>query len=247
MGTEAPRSYSGGMVELVAAGDGLVSLNTQLLMGARHEILGFSLPPLSPYDEAFIEFKLAILGRGVRGRVIYDPESLETPGILRFIEATRPAGEEPRMAAELPMPLLIVDRRVAFVPAHSDKRGIAHDYLVVHPCSLLDALVVTFESAWERAAPFEPGGNSTGAPTTTDKLGFSADENRVLALLGAGMQDASIALQLGLTPRTVQRHVRHVIQVLGTRTRFQTGLEAGRRGLLGHEPQPSAQLPAKVD
>lgn len=233
-GSEAPSGTPTEVVEVLERGEGVPIRNYQLLMGARREILGFSVPPTEPPDDQFIKFKLDILSRGVKARVVYTPEVLEEPESLRFIEALRPAGEEPRMAAQLPMPLLIVDRRFGFVPLHPERRGITHDHLVVHRSSLLESLVALFESVWDRAVPFEPGAQPPEVANVDDKPRLSPDEQRVLALLGAGMQDASIAHQLGIGPRTAQRHVRQIMDLLGTRTRFQTGMEACRQGLLGH-------------
>jgi len=232
-GSERPRQDSAEMVEVIAGGEGVSIRNYQLMMGAERELLGFSVGPLEVPDESFVNFKLDILRRGVKGKVIYSPDALNSPGVLNFIEAVRLAGEEPRIAERLPMFLLIVDRRVAFLPARPDQPGRDNDCLVVHPSSLLDLLLAQFDSTWERSARFDSGATTVDTSAEPDDTELSADERRILALLGSGMHDVSIATQLGMGQRTVQRQVRHMMEVLGTRTRFQTGLEAGRLGLLG--------------
>lgn len=237
VGKEALRADTTEIVEVVARGEGVSIRNYQLLMGAQQEVLGFSVPPLDKPDDRFIQFKLDLLGRGVTAKAIYTPEVLEAPERLRFIEAVRPAGEESRLAAQLPMFLLIVDRRVAFLPAEPDKSSIDDDFLVVHPSSLLNSLIALFESVWERASPLDLGPSSVFDPASEGDAPLTAEESRVLALLGAGMQDPTIAAQLGMGPRTVQRHVRHIMDALGTRTRFQTGVEANRRGWLSSGSQ----------
>jgi len=240
-GNESPRGRAGEMVELVTGGDALESLNTQLLMGAQREILAFSPPPLNVPDDGFTKMKLGVLRRGVKIRVIYTPDALELPGMVGFIEAVRHDGEETRVAPELPMWLLIVDRQVAFLPAFDDGVDIDHDHVLVRPSALLSALIALFERVWTQSVPFEPTRAGTQSETAGDPVDFSADESRVLALLGAGLQDAAIAHQLTMGHRTVQRHVRHIMEVLDTRTRFQTGIEAHRRGLVGSSPA-SAQI-----
>jgi len=85
--------------------------------------------------------------------------------------------------------------------------GVANDYLVVHPSSLLKSLLALYHTVWERSIPFgDPAGpinDPAEAPTGVDAL--SDEERQVLGLLGAGMQDAAIATHLGLGTRTVQR------------------------------------------
>lgn len=50
-------------------------------------------------------------------------------------------------------------------------------------------------------------------------LGLSDREAEVAALAGEGLTDAEIAAQLYLSPRTVQKHLQHVFDKLGVRTR----------------------------
>jgi len=242
-GSEVSGVSSSEILEVISGDEAVASRNYQLLMGAQHEVLGFAVPPLDSPDERFTNFKLEMLGRGVKARVIYTPKALEVPGMMTFIETLRPFGEEPRVAAQLPMYLLIVDRDTAFMPARLDGAGQQHDHLVVHPGALLDLLLAQFESAWQRAAPFErnaavPANDHLAAGQ--DELVLSTEESRVLALLGAGMHDAAIAAQLGIGARSVQRHIRRVQDLLGTSSRFQTGMEAGRRGLVGQSRDPAA-------
>ena len=52
----------------------------------------------------------------------------------------------------------------------------------------------------------------------------------MLALFGAGLREGAIARQLGIVPRTVERRMSRIMDWLGTQTRFQTALEATRRG-----------------
>ena len=54
----------------------------------------------------------------------------------------------------------------------------------------------------------------------------------VLRLMAAGMPDAAIARQTGFSQRTVERRVRHLMERLGARTRFQAGVQAVHRGWL---------------
>ena len=53
-------------------------------------------------------------------------------------------------------------------------------------------------------------------------------------LLAGGATDETIARQLGLSTRTVERRVRAMLDQLGAETRFQAGVQAARRA--GSEP-----------
>jgi DNA-binding NarL/FixJ family response regulator len=52
----------------------------------------------------------------------------------------------------------------------------------------------------------------------------------VLELLALGAKDEVIARHLGVSLRTARRRVADLFDELGAATRFQAGVEAGRRG-----------------
>ncbi|MFE3902834.1 helix-turn-helix transcriptional regulator [Streptomyces sp. NPDC059153] len=55
---------------------------------------------------------------------------------------------------------------------------------------------------------------------------------QLLSYLSAGLTDESIARELGVSYRTVTRRIARLQEMLGARTRFQLGVQAGRRGWL---------------
>ncbi|MEV6038785.1 helix-turn-helix domain-containing protein [Nonomuraea sp. NPDC052116] len=61
---------------------------------------------------------------------------------------------------------------------------------------------------------------------------LSLEDRRLLALLAAGLKDDAIARQLGTSPRTLRRRLRHLLDELNAETRFQAGAQASRRGLV---------------
>lgn len=99
--------------------------------------------------------------------------------------------------------------------------------LLVHPSGLLDALVALFESEWERATPVRVEHDRVRHPpeVTVTEL-----DTRFLSLLLAGLTDQATAVQLGLSIRTVQRRVRHLMDLAGVQTRLQLGWHAARNG-----------------
>jgi hypothetical protein len=101
--------------------------------------------------------------------------------------------------------------------------------LVIHASGLLDSLSGLFESVWREATPLVLGGlrfdTVVEAPTGPD-----TDDLRVLSLLLGGFTDASIATQLDVGLRTVQRRVQGLMQLAGVSTRLQLGWHASEKG-----------------
>ncbi|MGW0198968.1 helix-turn-helix domain-containing protein [Nonomuraea sp. NPDC003201] len=85
------------------------------------------------------------------------------------------------------------------------------------------------------AGALGPGAStlSPGASTLSPAAGaLSLEDRRLLALLAAGLKDDAIARQLGTSPRTLRRRLRHLLDELNAETRFQAGAQASRRGLV---------------
>ncbi|MEV4440995.1 helix-turn-helix transcriptional regulator [Streptomyces sp. NPDC049577] len=125
-----------------------------------------------------------------------------------------------RLVDRIPAELVIADRRSALLPLASGADGSAA--LVVHPGALLDSLVDLFEDVWHEGRPLRPAVPASQGPDATDL--------EILSLLLAGLTDTSVARQLGLGLRTVQRRVRRMMELAGVTTRLQLGWHAAERG-----------------
>lgn len=66
-----------------------------------------------------------------------------------------------------------------------------------------------------------------------DKTELTERQLEVLTLLGAGMKAQAIAHRLGLSPRTVGKHLERIYRRLGAGDRLTAVLRAQHRGLLG--------------
>jgi sugar-specific transcriptional regulator TrmB/DNA-binding CsgD family transcriptional regulator len=212
------------LVELVTGVDEIAGRSIEVYQSAQREVLAFERPPYAvPRDFDEVATEAPILERGVSLRVIYSAEALEADGKLDIVRALVALGEQARTLPDLPLKLVIVDRRVARVSLTTDAYA-TEMVAVIHTSGLLDALVALFEAYWQRAHP-------VGA-TVTEPVELSADEARVLGMLGAGFKDESIARHLGASMRTTGRRVSSIMDVLGASTRFQAGAQAVRRGWL---------------
>ena len=131
-----------------------------------------------------------------------------------------PNGEDVRLLPDLPLKLIIADRRAALVPL--DETGLGGALLVRSPV-LIGAFVCLFELLWERATPYR---------STTDTGPLTPQEQRIVQLLAAGLTDEAIARQTNAAIRTVRRHITSIVDKLQVETRFAAGVQAAQRGWL---------------
>lgn len=212
------------VVEIVRGGTAIRERYQQLQRAARKEVLTFDRPPyVSPVGVN--ELELAYLARGVSNRSVYDAKALEVPGQHEWLGTAVAAGEQARVFPGLPIKLVVADRKAALVPLRMQERAVEMIGLLIGESALLDALIMLFESVWDRAVPVDGAIAGTAPPTGE----IHGDDARLVALLASGLTDDGIARQLKISPRTVRRRVAAVMERLDARTRFQAGVQANRR------------------
>ncbi|TDD56949.1 TrmB family transcriptional regulator [Nonomuraea terrae] len=172
--------------------------------------------------------ELEALGRGVGYRVIYERALLEEPGMVANVAYGIKLGEQARAVRSLPVRMMIADRSAALVPLVQHAAGVTEPTAaLVRGSSLLEALIALFESQWERATPIRFLEDGQVADPG-DACPLDADELYLLSLLVAGVPEKTIASQLGLSLRTVQRRVYHLMRLAGAQTRMQLAWHAAR-------------------
>lgn len=208
-------------VDVVSGAGAVRELWHTLLRGAREEVCVLDQPPyVTPLGE-HVALEDETRERDVQWRVVYDRSAVDIPGRVTEIIELVAAGERARVTPTLPFKLAVIDTHAAVLPvANGD---VVDKVLLIRPSALLDVLRSTFELYWDKGIPFSPGGIYAAAADVDPNL---------LGLLAAGLTDESIARQLGLAPRTVQRRVRQLMDRCGAQTRFQAGVQAMRRGWL---------------
>lgn len=196
------------------------------LRAARESILIIA-PRTDVNDQSLLAPDRGVLlhpASSVTRRVVFDSSILELDGALDAMALLEADGAEIRTRSGLALGLVIVDRAVALVDiTNHDATGIG-SIIIRHP-PLVTALTALAEATFlaSTAAP-------TGSAAARDRLGER--HAQTLALLAAGASDSTIARQMGISQRTVERHIRQVMDTLGVTTRFQAGVHAARRGLL---------------
>jgi DNA-binding CsgD family transcriptional regulator len=204
------------LVEVVVSREAIATRFDQLMSETTEELLVLDRPPYAAGAESSDRTVRGLLRDGVAVRGIYSPDSLAVPGAIDAAYSAANAGECSRTHPHVPMKLAVFDRRAALLPLSMNQ--LVDSALVVHECSLLDALVQMFLLLWDQALPVVQG-------PTRDL------DARLLTLLIAGLKDEAIARQLGLSARTVRRRLAALMDLIGARTRFQAGAYAARRGL----------------
>lgn len=200
--------------------------------GARKEVLNLVKAPFFSSGNMTDD---AVIGRGVRYRVIVERSMLDggSPSFDEIIQA-RAAGEVVRIAASVPLKIFIVDNELAVVPLLGSVNAAKAGALIVHECSLLDALIALFESEGEKAMPFATSAGGSRSAPAIDDLGA-----QILGMLLTGFTDQAIATQLNTSMRTVQRRIRQMMDTAKAQNRMQLGFRAARLSWLDAEQDGS--------
>ncbi|MFI8930114.1 helix-turn-helix domain-containing protein [Streptomyces sp. NPDC053474] len=224
------------LVEVVTGAAAVSQRFLQLQLGASREVCALvtGRPVAVTGLENDAEEQAA--SRGVAYRVVVERAVLAAPtGLTEIAEAIGRA-ERVRVVDRVPTKLVIADGSLAMVPLTT--RTAEPAALVVHASGLLESLTGLFEAVWRSALPLRLGEGGTVREAADGPDGTDLE---VLSLLLAGMTDASVAKQLDLGLRTVQRRVKRLMELTGVTTRLQLGWHAYERGWVAREagaPRP---------
>ncbi|MBL1103591.1 helix-turn-helix transcriptional regulator [Streptomyces sp. 5-8] len=218
------------LVEVVTGAPAVSQRFLQLQLGAAEEVCALVTGNPMVVSGTENEAEEQVAGRGVRYRVVVERAVLDLPHGLTELTAALGRDERVRVVDRVPTKLVVADRSLAMVPLTS--RSAEPAALVVHASGLLELLAELFESVWREALPLRLGASGV---TEEQPDGPDATDLEVLSLLLAGLTDASVAKQLDVGLRTVQRRVRRLMELAGVTTRMQLGWHAWERGWVTRE------------
>ncbi|MGW1881434.1 helix-turn-helix domain-containing protein [Streptomyces sp. NPDC001970] len=220
------------LVEVVTGASAVAHRFLQLQLGATDEVCALVTGKPVVMSGTDNEAEEQAAQRGVAYRIVIEREVLALPSGLTEVSASLGRDEQVRVVDRVPTKLVVADRALAMVPLTG--RGSEPSALVVHASGLLESLMGLFEAVWRDALPLRLG---TGAQLTEEAVtGPDATDLEVLSLLLAGMTDASVAKQLELGLRTVQRRVKGLMELTGVTTRLQLGWHAYEKGWVARNP-----------
>ncbi|PSM42850.1 hypothetical protein C6Y14_11665 [Streptomyces dioscori] len=227
------------LVEVVTGAAAVAQRFLQLQLGASDEVCALVTgnPVVVSGTDNDAEEQAA--DRGVRYRVVVERSVLHLPDGIAELSAALGRDERVRVVDEVPTKLVIVDRALAMVPLTS--QALEPAALVVHASGLLESLSGLFESVWRDALPLRLGVRATpGGPAPVveeERDGPDGTDLEILSLLLAGLTDASVAKQLDLGLRTVQRRVKRLMELTGVTTRLQLGWHTYEKGWVARGEQ----------
>ncbi len=163
---------------------------------------------------------LDVLRRGAQGRILYPHTARGDSDTRAHLGEVLPAGGQVRTTKEVRDRFLVFDRKTAFIPA-----GEGDSIAVVYDGAVAAFLAGQHARVWESAFDFDSG--AAGYAGTMGDL-----KATLLDLLASGAKDEAIARRVGMSERTLRRHVAAIMQELSAGSRFQAGVLAARAGLV---------------
>lgn len=226
---EEPKVHD--LVEVVTGASAVASRFMQLQLGAEKEVCALVTgnPVVVTGMDNSAEEQAA--ERGVSYRVVVEREVINATTGLTELSAALGRNEEVRVIDRVPTKLVVADRALAMVPLAGAAAGGGPSgpaALIVHASGLLESLMALFEAVWREALPLRL--DPDGLPKEAGPAGPDSLDLQILSLLLAGLTDASVAKQLDLGLRTVQRRVQRLMEITEVSTRLQLGWHAYDRG-----------------
>lgn len=175
------------------------------------------LPRSAGHSEEVVHGYRRRLADGMVSRTLVSAAALDLPDEMAYARHMHGLGDLHRVTVEPFLPLLVIDRRIAFVLVDPDQPDAAA--LMIRQRGIVAALVNLFEGLWARAAD-------------VDGLDLTEPEARVLRALAEYDKDETAARALNMSLRKYRAHVADLLTRLGAATRFQAALRATERGWL---------------
>ncbi|MFE6049999.1 hypothetical protein ACFQ6N_04545 [Kitasatospora sp. NPDC056446] len=175
-------------------------------------------------DKAVVR-DLAILGRGVRQRTLYQHTARAGAPTQEYVRRITEAGGEVRTLPQLLGKMVAFDRSIVFIPCADIPTGA----VVVQEPSTVAFLCQAFDNAWSLASPYTPVHRGAAMP---DEV-----KDAIVKLLADGVKDEVVARRLGMSLRTCRKHIAEIMDRVGAASRFQLGYLLHRHR--GMDPGPS--------
>ncbi|WBO65129.1 helix-turn-helix domain-containing protein [Streptomyces camelliae] len=193
------------------------------------------IPPVDLMDDMLLRDS-EVMSRGIKVRTLYAQHIAEVPHMGEYLESASQLGMEVRLAAHLPLRMLLFDDSLALLPI--DPQDSSQGAFAIRGTELVRSLQSLFDFCWHNATPFEPRSQKSHS-----EIEITAQEQLIVRMLAAGMKDESIARQLGVSARTLSRTIAAFLDRLGVETRFQAALKVAELGVLNTPATPLSPQP----
>lgn len=206
---------------------GLVRKEMYYTSGSLAGCLSVSTSDRAPQRIALFRAGLyGLLKRGVKLRMVYHPDALESEDRLSFFRKMIDMGAEIRIGDLGLLGMFVFDRQWAMMgtrPAQPHQQG-----LLVRSPILVEPLIKLTDLAWRSTSPVD---------TYLRLMEADFDEIAIpiLQYLGAGRKDDLAARELGISVRTYRRYVAKIMRSMRAESRFQAGAKAAALGLISSD------------
>ena len=163
--------------------------------------------------DATFERDLGSLGRGTTMRTIYHASTRYHQPTRDYVAKLTKAGGQYRTLDEPYGRLIVLDRRLAVIPVGDDMNMAAFIHEPAIAAYLTDAV---FEPSWNRALTFD--GDRSVPQQVVSRL-----RQTIIELLLAGTNHRVIARRLGISERTLARHIAEMREDYNVDSLFQLG------------------------
>ncbi|MFF2141142.1 helix-turn-helix domain-containing protein [Kitasatospora sp. NPDC058190] len=168
--------------------------------------------------DAMIERDLETLERGTTMRTIYHASTRYHQPTRDYVAKLAGAGGQFRTLDEPYIRLIVIDRRIAVVPIADDMTSAAFIFEPTIANYLAEAV---FEPSWNRALDFD--GDRAVPQQVVPRL-----RQTIIDLLLAGANHRVIARRLGISERTLARHIAEMREEYNVDSLFQLGYALAR-------------------
>ena len=168
--------------------------------------------------ESAISRDIGALERGVAMRTLYQHSARRSLATREYVARVTEHGAQVRTLDEFFNRLIIVDRRLAVVPATGDD-ALA---IAIYDPNLVAYLADIFERYWERARDYSDREEPTQRAVADDV------HNMTVRMLIEGHSDHASAKRMGVSTRTYAGYVAALKDEYAAQTRFQLGHTMGR-------------------
>ncbi|MDF8265647.1 helix-turn-helix transcriptional regulator [Luteipulveratus flavus] len=163
-------------------------------------------------------------GRELGLRVTFDSSLLGHPNLHAAVSARHRLGDQIRFYNQVPFTATVSDDGVTVVDIDNPD-GTIVGLLITHP-GVSASIRRAIDTTWQMGVPWRGSTEAAALPTGA----LDEKDLDILTLLTAGAADTTIARQLGISQRTVERRVRRLLEQLNASSRFQAGVQACKRG-----------------
>ncbi|ARF58789.1 LuxR C-terminal-related transcriptional regulator [Streptomyces gilvosporeus] len=160
------------------------------------------------------ERTVQVLDRGVRMRTLYQYTAQFHQPTVDHASLLMEHGAEVRLVTDAFMRLIVFDREVALIELLDNPDGA----LLVRDANVVDFLARAFERSWDRALPFAHAHERDQVLRSSEEM-----KTAIIELLIEGYDDKVVAKRLGISLRTLQRHLAEVLRRIGASNRLHAG------------------------